>query len=206
LISQNFGHANCEVGWEFGNYKHKVIKLIGNRPIKFGSFASKLVMKHQNIETRDEIPNQVPKQVRKLQTILAVDNMSDSEEGVSESVTEFRDESELVCWISEFKSELEPIQQKQIYDILKANGFTTCLKLKLSHEDKLNIMFNTGSEVLPLGAKTLLSYKLNMLREDSPLVSKSKSCGRAMDNKMEMKDETSNTHKKVSAYEYVFYF
>jgi hypothetical protein len=181
LISRNFGHANCEVGWEFGNYKHKVIKLIGNRPIKFGSFASN------------------PKQVRKLQTILAVDNMSGSEEGVSESVTEFRDESELVCWISEFKSELEPIQQKQIYDILKANGFTTCLKLKLIHEDKLNIMFNTGSEVLPLGAKTLLSYKLNMLREDSPLVSKSKSCGRAMDNKMEMKDETSNTHKKVSA-------
>ena len=41
LISRNFGHANCEVGgWEFGNYKHEVIKLIGNRPIKFGSFAS----------------------------------------------------------------------------------------------------------------------------------------------------------------------
>ena len=76
-------------------------------------------------------------------------------------MTEFRDESELVCWISEFKSELEPIQQKQIYDILKANVFTTCLKLKLIHEDKLNIMFNTGSEVLPLAAKTLLSYKLN---------------------------------------------
>jgi hypothetical protein len=40
LISRNFGHANCEVGWEFGNYKHEIIKLIGNRPIKFGSFAS----------------------------------------------------------------------------------------------------------------------------------------------------------------------
>jgi hypothetical protein len=141
-----------------------------------------------------------------LQTILAVGNMSDSEEGVSESVTEFRDESELVCWISEFKTELEPTHQKQIYDILKANGFTTRLKLKPIHEDELNIMFNTGSEVLPLGAKTLLSYKLNMLREDSPLVSKSKSRGRAMDNNMEMKDETSNTHKQVSAYEYVFYF
>jgi hypothetical protein len=127
---------------------------------------------HQIIETCDEILNHVPKQVRKLQTILAVDNMSDSEEGVSESVTEFRHESELVCWISEFKTELEPRHQKQIYDILKANGFTTRLKLKLIHEDELNIMFNTGSEVLPLGAKTLLSYKLNMLREDSPLVSK----------------------------------
>jgi hypothetical protein len=82
----------------------------------------------------------------------------------------------------------------------------TRLKLKLIHEDELNIMFNTGSEVLPLGAKTLLFYKLNMLREDSPLVSKSKSRGRAMDNNMEMVDETSNTRKKVSAYEYVFYF
>ena len=40
LISRNFGRASCEVGWEFGNYKHKIIKLIGNRPIKFGSFAS----------------------------------------------------------------------------------------------------------------------------------------------------------------------
>jgi hypothetical protein len=40
LISRNFGHANCEVGWEFGNYKHEIIKLIGNRPIKFESFAS----------------------------------------------------------------------------------------------------------------------------------------------------------------------
>ena len=40
LISRNFGRANCEVGWEFGNYKHEIIKLIGNRPIKFGSFAS----------------------------------------------------------------------------------------------------------------------------------------------------------------------
>jgi hypothetical protein len=40
LISRNFGHASCEIGWEFGNYKHKIIKLIGNQPIKFGSFAS----------------------------------------------------------------------------------------------------------------------------------------------------------------------
>jgi hypothetical protein len=40
LISRNFGHASCEIGWEFGNYKHKIIKLIGNRPIKFVSFAS----------------------------------------------------------------------------------------------------------------------------------------------------------------------
>ena len=39
LISHNFGRASCEVGWEFGNYKHEIIKLIGNRPIKFGSFA-----------------------------------------------------------------------------------------------------------------------------------------------------------------------
>jgi hypothetical protein len=40
LISRNFGHASCEIGLEFGNYKHEIIKLIGNRPIKFRSFAS----------------------------------------------------------------------------------------------------------------------------------------------------------------------
>ena len=32
LISRNFGHANCEVGWEFGNYKHEIIKLINLVP------------------------------------------------------------------------------------------------------------------------------------------------------------------------------
>ena len=65
LISRNFGRASCEVGWEFGNYKHEIIKLNGNRPIKFGSFAS-------NYRNSYEISNQVRKQVRKLQTILAV--------------------------------------------------------------------------------------------------------------------------------------
>jgi hypothetical protein len=64
LISRNFGHANCEVGWEFGNYKHEIIKLIDQ---------SNSEVSHQIIEIRRyEIPNQVRKQVRKLQTILAV--------------------------------------------------------------------------------------------------------------------------------------
>jgi hypothetical protein len=40
LISRNFGRTSCKVGWEFGNYKHEVIKLIGNRPIKFITFTS----------------------------------------------------------------------------------------------------------------------------------------------------------------------
>jgi hypothetical protein len=68
LISRNFGRASCDVGWEFGNYKYEIINLIGNRPIKFGSFASN----YQIIEICYEIPNQVGKQVRKLQTILTV--------------------------------------------------------------------------------------------------------------------------------------
>jgi hypothetical protein len=65
LISRNFGHANCEVGWEFGNYKHEIIKLLAT-----GQSNSKV--SHQIIEIRYEIPNQVRKQVRKLQTILTV--------------------------------------------------------------------------------------------------------------------------------------
>jgi hypothetical protein len=60
LISRNFGHASCEIGWEFGNYKHEIIKLIGTT----GQSNSKV--SHQIIEIRYEIPNQV----RKLQTIL----------------------------------------------------------------------------------------------------------------------------------------
>jgi hypothetical protein len=48
LISRNFGRASCKVGWEFVNYKHEIM-LIGNRPIKFGSFEI------QMIEIRNEI-------------------------------------------------------------------------------------------------------------------------------------------------------
>ena len=48
LISRNFGRASCKVGWEFGNYKHEIM-LIGNRPIKFGSFEIQI------IEIRNEI-------------------------------------------------------------------------------------------------------------------------------------------------------
>ena len=92
---------------------------------------------------------------------LGVDNMSDIAEKDPEKECA-GDESELAHWISEFKRELEPKQKNKIYEILRANGFTTRLKLKLAHEDELNIMFNTGSEALSLGAKTLLACKLNV--------------------------------------------
>jgi hypothetical protein len=44
---------------------NEIIKLIGNRQ-------SNSEVSHEIIEIRDEIPNQVRKQVRKFQTILAV--------------------------------------------------------------------------------------------------------------------------------------
>lgn len=134
---------------------------------------------------------------------LGVDNMSDIVEIEPEKEIA-GDESELADWINEFKRELEPKQKNKIYEILKANGFTTRLKLKLVHEDELNIMFNTGSEALSLGAKTLLAYKLNVLREESPLVSKSKARG-SQDGAVDMeKAGTSKTNKKVSTY--VFWY
>jgi hypothetical protein len=59
LISRNFGHANCEVGWEFGNYKHEIIKLIGNLPIKFGSFASNYRNSLWNSEPSSQASSQI---------------------------------------------------------------------------------------------------------------------------------------------------
>ena len=103
---------------------------------------------------------------------------------------------ELKCWIDEFKNELEPEQHRYVYNILKANGFTTRLKLKLIRDDELKIMFSTGTESLPLGAKALLAYKLNILRDESPLVSKSKPRLPVVDEDLE--DEISKAHTKVS--------
>jgi hypothetical protein len=62
----NFGRSNCEVGWEFGNYKHEVIKLIGNRPIKFGSFASNYRNLWWNSEPRSQIANDFGDKFQKL--------------------------------------------------------------------------------------------------------------------------------------------
>ena len=103
---------------------------------------------------------------------------------------------ELKCWLDEFKNELEPEQHCYVCNILKANGFETRLKLKLILDDELKIMFSTGTESLPLGAKALLAYKLNILRDESPLVSKSKPHLPVVDEDLE--DKTSKAHKKVS--------
>jgi len=114
----------------------------------------------------------------------------------ADSVAESRYDSELICWINEFQKQLDdPKHYKQVYETLKANGFTSRLKLKLIREDELNIMFT--DQVLPLGAKTLLAYQLNLLREESPLVSKSRF--RNTTGRMEPeKGENSKAPKKVS--------
>ena len=78
-------------------------------------------------------------------------------------------ESELGSWMPEFEDQLDPEHYKQVYDTLKANGFTSRIKLRLVREDLLNVMFN---EVLPLGVKAFLSHQLRILREESPLVTK----------------------------------
>lgn len=74
---------------------------------------------------------------------------------------------------------------------MKANGFTSCVKLKLVREDLLNIMFN---EVLPLGTKTFLSYQLRILREESPLVMKARE---RTNYELQGKSESSNAPWKV---------
>jgi len=63
--------------------------------------------------------------------------------------------------MTEFEDQLDPEHYKQVYDTLKADGFTSRVRLKLVRYYLLNVMFN---EVLPLGAKTFLSYQLRILR------------------------------------------
>ena len=56
----------------------------------------------------------------------------------------------------EFEDQLDPEHYKQVYDTLKANGFTSRIKLRLVREDLLNVMFN---EVLPLGVKAFVFWE-----------------------------------------------
>lgn len=73
---------------------------------------------------------------------------------------------ELESWIESFQKELGN-SFGIIKERLEANGFDTRTKLKLVFPRELDIMFAT-SEV-PLGAKSLLLYQLEKLREESPL-------------------------------------
>lgn len=53
-------------------------------------------------------------------------------------------------WLSEMRNELDETNIRMIHDTLRANHFTTRLKLKLITNEQLEVMFS-GSNKLGLG-------------------------------------------------------
>ena len=79
---------------------------------------------------------------------------------------------ELRSWLQNWmKDQLDSETFNIIYDTLKANHFSTRLKLKLITSEQLKLMFEA---ILPLGTRVLLEYQLQILRDESPLPSKVK--------------------------------
>ena len=77
---------------------------------------------------------------------------------------------DLKNWISEFKHELDKSSSELIFLRLTANHFKTRTQLKLLFSNEIDIMFNETE--LHLGAKALLLYQLEKLRNESPLPNK----------------------------------
>ena len=80
--------------------------------------------------------------------------------------------SELQAFVEELSKKLDDNSVSKIEQTLKANGFTTRLQIKLISDKDLETMFH-GSAIT-MGAKNLLSYQIQLLRDESPLVKSKK--------------------------------
>ena len=117
--------------------------------------------------------------------------------------------SELEAFVHELSKKLDSDSVSQIEQTLKVNGFTTRLQIKLISEKDLETMFN-GSAIT-MGAKNLLLYYIQLLRDESPLVVKSKQksstsatvyanihTGTAMENSdLSLEDSDCDTYDRV---------
>ena len=74
----------------------------------------------------------------------------------------------LATFLNDMKKELNEASRQTIYETLKANDFTTRLKLKLVTNEQLEVMFS-GTHKLGLGSMAVLKFKLDQLKEESPL-------------------------------------
>lgn len=73
--------------------------------------------------------------------------------------------SELESFISNEK--LDSASTNLIKQTLQLNGFTTRLQIKLISDKNLEMMFHTTN--ITMGARSLLSYHIQVLRDESPL-------------------------------------
>ena len=85
--------------------------------------------------------------------------------------------SELESFIGAFADKLDTDTVNVIKNTLQVNGFTTRLQIKLISDRNIEMMFQ-GSDVT-LGARNLLSYYIQTLKDESPLGGKVRSSDRA---------------------------
>jgi hypothetical protein len=84
--------------------------------------------------------------------------------------------SELESFIGAFADKLDTATVDVIKNTLQVNGFTTRLQIKLISEKNLEMMFNDSN--ITLGARNLLSYYIQTLKDESPLGGKVRSSAR----------------------------
>ena len=79
----------------------------------------------------------------------------------------------MMCKLDKFMEQLsgklDSASCQLIKETLQVNGFTSRLQIKLISEKHLELMFQ-GAD-LTMGAKSLLNYHIQVLRDESPLQS-----------------------------------
>ena len=77
--------------------------------------------------------------------------------------------SELDIFMENLSGKLDSASAHLIKQTLQVNGFTSRLQIKLISEKHLELMYQ-GAD-LTMGAKSLLNYHIQVLRDESPLQS-----------------------------------
>ena len=108
--------------------------------------------------------------------------------------------SELESFIGAFADKLDTDTVNVIKNTLQVNGFTTRLQIKLISDRNIEMMFQ-GSDVT-LGARNLLSYYIQTLKDESPLGGKVHSSDRA--DRMEPSNKVGLCF--FIMYSYIYYY
>jgi hypothetical protein len=95
---------------------------------------------------------------------------------------------ELKQWLLSFKDQLDDESFALVYGTLRANQFSSRLKIKLIGDEQIGLMF---PKEVSLGTKALLKYQIEVLRNESPLVSKAKTANYKRQDDTEVAETTS---------------
>lgn len=103
--------------------------------------------------------------------------------------------SELEQFMELLSGKLDSASCQLIKETLEVNGFTSRLQIKLISEKHLELMFQ-GAE-LTMGAKSLLNYHIQVLRDESPL-QRGKTKKAQTSSPAAVDDQPSTNSKRVS--------